>query len=87
MYKNTDIYIKFFKYLAKFAKFTPIYALCDYELAVQNAVKAVWPKCIIAGDTWHFLHDNIRWISRRENAGKELVPSKVIEKPVSVPGI
>jgi hypothetical protein len=74
--KTTDNYEAFFKCLSTIAenKLDPKFILCDYEIALREAPKRVWPSVVVYGDAFHFVQCNVKWMkSQNSSLVKELV--------------
>lgn len=53
--KQEEEYVNVLQYLRELVpQFRPRYVMTDYECAMQNAWKQVFPDCSVAGCYWHF---------------------------------
>lgn len=57
-------YAVFFTQLKELTRnaFRPITALVDFELAIHNALRQVFPEISVLGDAFHFVQANTRWL-------------------------
>lgn len=73
-------YERFFRQVATekngLSRFDPTVVFGDFDIALENAVTAVWPTTLVCGDYFHFLQANWRWYKRAstgEDAGRRLL--------------
>jgi hypothetical protein len=71
-----EAYAHYLTNLKNHTEMNPLAILRDFDLALENAAKQVFPRSRTVGDLWHFLHDNEKWLST--HGGKEHVSTAMI---------
>ena len=78
--KTTTLYTNLLEELDSFGPYSPQSVLCDFELAIHNAVEAVWPSTAIRGCFFHYEQAMNRKLQQHNLMEENRVPDSDVRR-------